>query len=51
MRRMRMGDGGVFVASCDCLTPTPGSRYGAHPDAEIVDGLVVEALKASDPGG
>jgi aromatic ring-opening dioxygenase LigB subunit len=40
----------AFVASCDWSHAHAGSRYGAHPDAEIVDGLVVEALKASDPG-
>ena len=40
----------TFVASCDWAHAHAGSRYGASPDAAEVDGLVVEALKASDPG-
>lgn len=40
----------AFVASCDWAHAHEGSRYGASPDAAIVDQLVVEALNESDPG-
>ncbi len=40
----------AFVASCDWAHAHAGSRYGASPAAAEVDGLVVEALKAGDPG-
>jgi aromatic ring-opening dioxygenase LigB subunit len=40
----------AFIASCDWAHAHGGSRYGAHPDAAVVDGLVLEALRANDPG-
>ncbi|HQY32151.1 MAG TPA: aromatic ring-opening dioxygenase subunit LigB [Thermomicrobiales bacterium] len=40
----------AFIASCDWAHAHAGSRYGAHPDAEVVDGLVLDALRAADPG-
>ncbi len=40
----------AFIASCDWAHAHEGSRYGTHPDAAVVDGLVLEALRASDPG-
>ena len=40
----------AFVASCDWAHAHAGSRYGASPAAAEVDGLVVEALWAGDPG-
>lgn len=40
----------AFVASCDWAHAHAGSRYGASPAAAEVDGLVVDALKAGDPG-
>lgn len=40
----------AFIASCDWAHAHAGSRYGASPAAAEVDGLVVEALKAGDPG-
>jgi aromatic ring-opening dioxygenase LigB subunit len=46
----RDGRRAAFIASCDWAHAHEGSRYGAHPDAAIVDDLVIEALKATDPG-
>ena len=40
----------AFVASCDWAHAHEGSRYGFSPDAATVDGLVVDALRANDPG-
>ncbi len=40
----------AFIASCDWAHAHEGSRYGASPDAAIVDQMVVDALNASDPG-
>ena len=40
----------AFVASCDWAHAHEGSRYGATPEAVEVDAIVVEALKAGDPG-
>ncbi len=40
----------AFVASCDWAHAHEGSRYGATPEAVEVDAIVVDALKAGDPG-
>ncbi|MDW7982185.1 MAG: aromatic ring-opening dioxygenase subunit LigB [Thermomicrobium sp.] len=41
----------AFIASCDWAhTHRADGPYGFHPDAAIVDRLVVEALAANDPG-
>jgi aromatic ring-opening dioxygenase LigB subunit len=40
----------AFVASCDWAHAHAGSRYGASPAAAEVDGLVVDALRAGEPG-
>lgn len=41
----------AFVASCDWAhTHRADGPYGFHPDAAVVDQLVVEALRANDPG-
>lgn len=41
----------AFVASCDWAhTHKTTPAHDADPDAPVVDGMVVDALKASDPG-
>lgn len=41
----------AFIASCDWAhTHRADGPYGFHPDAAVVDQLVVEALAANDPG-
>lgn len=41
----------AFIASCDWAhTHRADGPYGFHPDAAVVDQLVVEALRANDPG-
>ena len=41
----------AFVASCDWAhTHSADGPYGAHPAAKVVDALVVEAIRANDPG-
>jgi aromatic ring-opening dioxygenase LigB subunit len=41
----------VFIASCDWAhTHKTTPAHDAHPDAPVVDQMVVDALKESDPG-
>ena len=40
----------AFVASCDWVRVHEGDRHPFHPAAAEVDAVVVEALRADDPG-
>jgi aromatic ring-opening dioxygenase LigB subunit len=42
------GRSAAFIASCDWAHTHPGSQYGEHPDAAVVDAAVVEAVRAND---